>query len=237
MKFETVEHFPTFFYEFTWTEEEIQPLVKQAWEKNPAIKWIYENEYAPDPRDRVDEYWTDHATAVDLPEYGKLVDEVVDLFLHKFNCTHQAHWTAIYGPRGYHSCHQHSQSNPFETMGPNMSSVMYLSNIGKTHVFNPNQLSSIDPEIFLESVLGKMIMFPSHILHRALPHMVEGEERTVISSNWKIEEAYPGSFWEQEGDTHQIPVHAKSAGAAVDRQFEFREIVSGIDPKEAQKIE
>ena len=224
MKFETVEHFPTFFYEFTWTEEEIQPLLKEVRESIPAIKWIYENKYAPDPRDRVDEYWTDHATAVDLPEYIKLVSEVIEEFKPKFRCGMLAHWTAISGPKGYHSCHQHSQSNPFESMGPNMSSVLYLSNIGKTHVFNPIQLGTIDPEIFIESVLGKMIMFPSHILHRALPHMVEDEERIVISSNWRIEEAYPGSFWEQDEGEHHIPIHAKSALSAVDREFEFHKI-------------
>jgi len=212
MKFEAIEHFPTLFYEFTWTEDQIRPLKKEVENKSPSIKWIYENVYAPDPRDRVEEYWTDHSKAVELHGYDKLVDEVVDTFLPKFNCIHQAHWTAISGPRGYHSCHQHSQSNPFETTGPNMSSVLYLSNIGKTHVFNPNQLSSIDPEIFIESVLGKMVMFPSHILHRALPHMVEGEERMVISSNWLIEEAYPGSVYcEQITPGVKIPVHAQSA--------------------------
>jgi|TARA_B100000809_G_C15040558_1_gene495383 hypothetical protein len=226
MKFETTEHFPTFFYEFTWTEDQIRPLKEEVEHKSPSIKWIYENQYAPDPRDRVEEYWTDHSKAVELHGYSKLVDEVVALFLPKFKIVHQAHWTAISGPKGYHECHQHSQSNPFETMGPNMSSILYLSNIGKTHVFNPNQQGSIDPEIFIESVLGKMVMFPSHILHRALPHMVENEERFIISSNWSIGEAYPGSFWEQEEITPgvKIPVHAKSALAAVDRQFEFNKI-------------
>jgi len=225
MKFETVEHFPTFFYEFTWTEEQIQPLLKEMYEKSDAIKWMYEHEYAPDPRDRVDDYWTDHSKAIELHAYWKLVNEVIEKFRPKFNCIHQAHWSAIYGPKGYHATHQHSQSNPFETMGPNMSSVLYLSNIGKTHVFNPNQNASIDPEIFIQSVLGKMIMFPSHILHRALPHMVEGEERHIVSSNWRIEEAYPGSFWNADNpEDNIIPVHAKSALATVDRQFEFNEI-------------
>ena len=33
MKCETVEYFPTLFYEFEWTEDEIRPLLEEIQEK------------------------------------------------------------------------------------------------------------------------------------------------------------------------------------------------------------
>ena len=66
MKWKTTEYFPTLFYEFTWTEDEMRPLLEEMEEKKKAIKYKYLNEYAKDPEDRVDDYWTDHAGSVTL---------------------------------------------------------------------------------------------------------------------------------------------------------------------------
>ena len=42
---------------------------------NSDIKWKYLNEYAKDPEDRVDDYWTDHAGSVTLDEYNAWVQK------------------------------------------------------------------------------------------------------------------------------------------------------------------
>ena len=204
MKWKTTEYFPTLFYEFTWTEDEMRPLLEEMEEKKKAIKWKYLNEYAKDPEDRVDDYWTDHAGSVTLDEYNKLTEEVCNYWKPHLDVHLIAYWTAIYAKKGYHETHQHNP-HPYETVGPNMSSVLYLSDIGVTQFYAPDQLSG-DPDIFIQSEVGKLVIFPAHILHRAPPHMHPNEERIVISANWRISEAYHGGFWQARDEI--VPMSA-----------------------------
>ena len=195
MKCETVEYFPTLFYEFIWTEDEIRPLLEELHLKKQVIKYKYLKEYSNPTDDRfvdVEDYWTDHGSSITLDEYNKLVEQISKLFLPELNLHPITYWTAIYEARGYHETHQHNP-HPYESIGPNMSSILYLSNIGITQFYDPNQMSTDNPEITVQSEVGKMVMFPAHILHRAPPHMKKDEERIVISANWRIQETYPGA--------------------------------------------
>tara|TARA_Y100001949_G_C15885980_1_gene285972 strand:- start:96 stop:677 length:582 start_codon:yes stop_codon:yes gene_type:complete len=187
--FDTLEFFPTLFYEFTWTEDEIRPLLEEIKEKKVEIK-IQSNSDS-----RTDDYWTDYTLPVKLLEYEKLIEKVSTAFFPKLQCSHIVHWTAIYGEKGYHATHNH-KAGLFELIDPNMSTILYLSDIGGTQFRNPYQSDQIHSVLYMPSKVGKMIMFPSHILHSAPPHGKKNEERVIISSNWRVQEIFPGSFHE-----------------------------------------
>ncbi len=196
MQSKTIEYFPTLFYEFRWTIDELRPLLDEMHEKKDKVKEKY-YELWPNEEDHVHQYWTDHSDAIKLSEYDKLIDEISAKFLPHLQCKSFSYWTAISGETGYHATHQHNGMlyqavNSFEAA--NMSSVLYLSPIGMTHFFNPNQLGTADQELFIRSEVGKLIMFPAHILHRSIPHRQKGLERIVISANWLLQETAPGDF-------------------------------------------
>jgi len=188
VKCEVVEHFPTLFHEFTWTEDEIRPLLEEMQEKKEEIK--------TNNIDTVDDYWTDYSVQEKLLEYEKLISKIIVEFLPELQCDHIVYWTAIYGEKGYHATHNHNGSL-FEQIDPNMSSILYLSDIGGTQFRNPYQSDQHHKHFYMPSKVGKMIMFPSHILHTAPPHGKKNEERIIISSNWRVHEIFPGSFYNE----------------------------------------
>ena len=67
----------------------------------------------------------------------------------------------------------------------NYSTVLYLSNTGGTKLFNPNPTSYID-DILISSEVGKIIFFPSNLLHSGINN--QKGERIIISSNVEIYE-------------------------------------------------
>ena len=176
MKMIIREVFPTLFYEFDFSvQDQIAPLVEEIQDKKNEIKKYGE-----------DDYWTDYTNPIKLLEYEKLIDKISFEFLPKMMCTHIEHWTAIYGERGYHMTHNHIK-NLYDSPECNMSSILYLSDIGYTEFFNP-RLSADEIHFSLDqpSIVGKMIMFPSHILHHAMAHKQEEKERIIVSSNWQV---------------------------------------------------
>ena len=188
MKCESNAYFPIRFYEFNWTEDEIRPFLEEIQEKKEEIK--QRNNY------EIDDYWTDYLAPVKLLEYEKLISEIIVEFLPELQCDHIVYWTAIYGEKGFHATHNHN-ANLFEQINPNMSSILYLSDIGGTQFRNPYQSDQIHSVLEMPSKVGKMIMFPSHILHTAPPHGKKNEERIIVSSNWRVQEVFPGSFYSE----------------------------------------
>ena len=186
MDIDTLEYFPTLFYEVNWTEDEILPLLKEVQEKKEKIKIKGNSE--------TDDYWTDYSVQEKLFEYEKLIEKVS--FSPKLQYSHIVYWTAIYGEKGYHASHNHNGSL-FEQIDPNMSSILYLSDIGGTQFRNPYQSDQNHQLLYMPSKVGKMIIFPSHILHTAPPHGIKNEERIIISSNWRVQEIFPGSFYNE----------------------------------------
>ena len=177
------ELFPILFYEFQWTEDEIRPLLEEVQNKKETIKERFNPHSSTD--ELVEDYWTDYSVPVKILEYEKLVEKISTGFLPELQCNHDSYWTAIYGERGYHSTHKHI-GPLYQSIDSNMSSVLYLSNIGRTHFFNPSQIGVNHQELDIQSEVGKMFIWPAHLLHGVSPHGKKNEERIVISSNWRI---------------------------------------------------
>ena len=173
--------FPTLFYKFIFSQDQIVPLVEEIQNKKEEIKKIYRN----NKLNPLDDYWTDYKDPIKLLAYEKLIEEISSQFAPQMSCKHDIHWIAIYEARGYHNFHTHNQTL-YEPTRTNMSSILYLSDIGDTEFFNPRQSDEIYPSMFIPSEMGKMVIFPSHILHRALPHEKKGEEKIIVSSNWQV---------------------------------------------------
>ena len=184
MEIEIQELFPTIFYEFKFSEEQILPLCEEITAKKTEIKKRYNEEI------RKNDYWTDFGRPIELVSYEKLVvGEVISKFLPEMHCEHVEHWTAIYEEKGYHGAHNH---NPmlYDVPTCNMSSILYLSDIGYTEFLNPKLYGVPYQTCRVPSQVGKMIMFPSHILHSALPHgKKKPQEKIIVSSNWQLYES------------------------------------------------
>ena len=171
--------FPTLFYEIIFSQDQIVPLVEEIQNKKEEIKKIYsKGESKP-----LDDYWTDYGDSIKLFAYEKLIEKMSSQFDPKMSCRHTIHWSAIYGARGYHDAHTHKQPL-HEIPYNNMSSVLYLSDIGHTEFYSP--IPDFANCMTIPSKMGSMIMFPSHILHSALPHGKKDEERVIVSSNWQV---------------------------------------------------
>ena len=184
MKMKIVEVFPTLFYAFEFSQDQIRPLCEEIQDKKEELKRRYYNDHSePIP----DDYWTDYVNPITFPTYEKIVrEEILSRFLPEMKCKHLAYWTAIYGEKGYHGLHNHNLSL-YDNVIINMSSILYLSDIGHTVFYNPRQgTDEIQRHIEIPSVVGKMIMFPSHILHVANPHGITGKEKVIMSSNWQV---------------------------------------------------
>ena len=180
--------FPILFYEFQWTEDEISPLLEELQVKKEIIKDRTKKD-AGQPKDN---HCTDYLTPVKLLKYEKLIEDIYTIFLPELQCKHIEHWTAIYGEKGYHPAHSHT-GTLFSVTSPNMSSVLYLSNIGGTHFFNPSQMGVNHKDFYIQAEVGKMVMWPAQLIHRVTPHGEKNKERVIISSNWRIHETLSGT--------------------------------------------
>tara|TARA_Y100000310_G_C20525096_1_gene735595 strand:+ start:450 stop:1025 length:576 start_codon:yes stop_codon:yes gene_type:complete len=178
------EVFPILFYEFIFSQDQIIPLCKEIQDKKKIIKKRHDDQPI-NPEDEVVDYWTDFNDPIKLLEYEKLIEEISSQFLPEMDCKHVIHWSAIYGKRGWHGTHSH---NPllYDFSSCNMSSILYLSDIGHTDFFNPRQSDELYRTMSWPSKKGRMTMFPSHILHHAMPHGKKDEERIIVSSNWQV---------------------------------------------------
>jgi len=188
--------FPTLFYEFRWSEAEIRPLLEETQVKKEIIKQQSksrpEDKLIWDETDNSKNYCNDFYSQVKLLEYEKLIEEIYTTFLPELQCSHIKYWSAIYKEKAYLPVHAHIEPL-FSASGINMASTLYLSNTGGTRFFNPSQIGVNDKDLYIQSEVGKMYMWPSHLLHEALPHGKKDKERFIISSNWRIQHARYGS--------------------------------------------
>tara|TARA_B100002019_G_C21037076_1_gene482545 strand:+ start:85 stop:681 length:597 start_codon:yes stop_codon:yes gene_type:complete len=97
-------------------------------------------------------------------------------------------WYAEYGPTDCHDPHLHCnlQYNINPEGDPkkwNFSLIISLSDIGSTTFFNANYAGLSNSTKSFDSKRGMALLFPSNILHWALPHRVEGQTRRIISAN------------------------------------------------------
>ena len=186
MKITIQEVFPTLFYEFKFSEEQILPLYEEITSKKDTIKKVY-NDLQRSAEAKID-YWTDFNSPTILLEYEKLTKEISSQFLPEMYCENVVYWTSIYEALGYHEAHNHSPEL-YDIPISNMSSVLYLSDIGYTEFLNPKLTVSV-PEnklIRIPSQVGKMIIFPDYVLHSALSHgKKKPQEKIIVSSNWRL---------------------------------------------------
>jgi len=173
--------FPTEIYSFKFSPQEIQPLLDEVSLKEKQIKKVskYFNQMGG-----INDYHTDFANPVKLQEYEKLMMMLGNFFMNKnktFNIVN--YWTAYYGNKSYHDTHTHHDM--LKNNLNNYSSVLYLTNGGGTKFFSSNYTSSKQEELVISKV-GKIIFFPSNLLHSGIND--KSGERIIISSNVEMYE-------------------------------------------------
>tara|TARA_R100001510_G_scaffold41152_1_gene37512 strand:- start:119 stop:667 length:549 start_codon:yes stop_codon:yes gene_type:complete len=181
MQLNKFDIFPTEIISFEFNNEEIQPLIEEI---NKNKKKIKQTSYFYNNPGGVGKYYTDYKNPTKLHEYEKLMMMIGNYFINNkktFNV--QYYWSAIYFENSIHETHNHV--NFVKEKTPNYSTVLYLSNIGGTRFFSPNNTSLID-EVTVSSRVGKIIFFPSNLLHSGINN--EKGERIIISSNVGIYE-------------------------------------------------
>jgi hypothetical protein len=171
--------FSTEIFTFQFNTEEIRPLINEILEKKEQIKkisCIYDNHGG------IGNYYTDFKDPVKLVEYEKLMFLIATYFHNKNNSFFMSsYWSAIYNLGGLHNKHIHS--NFVRGSQNNYSSVLYLTSLGATKFYNSNSTSTQDDAV-INSEVGKLIFFPSNLLHSA-ENLTQGE-RIIISSNIRI---------------------------------------------------
>ena len=97
-----------------------------------------------------------------------------------------APWYSEYGEHDGHPPHIHDQKqiNIMEVRNAfKYSCIINLSNFGATSFQNPNYTNWDIHEMKMESVYGKVILFPSNLLHWVNPHGYGGRTRATFSMN------------------------------------------------------
>ena len=185
VRIKNLDVFPQIFVEFYFPPDIITPLYEEVIQNKDKIKKINDKHFGDGGRIAVD-YWTDFEDTVKLNEMNKIVYQV-GMYFKDMQVTCDGYWTAIYGPYGVHGSHTHS-SKLFESKINNLSSVLYLTNIGSTKFHNPSTHNVTENVLIIKAEVGKMIMFPSNILHSSPAHNVE-KEKIIISANWQIHQS------------------------------------------------
>ena len=153
---------------FQFTNEEIKPLIDEVNSKKNLITKTKSSH----------NYFTDFRNPIQLYEYEKLINEVANKYSDEgLSLNLLNYWTAVYGNHSIHGAHQH------DSMGVNFSTVLYLTNGGATTFLSPH--NATNQRVYdEESVIGKLIIFPSTLWHHA--SYSENQERIIISSNIQI---------------------------------------------------
>ena len=153
---------------FQFTNEEIKPLIDEVNSKKNLITKTKSSH----------NYFTDFRNPIQLYEYEKLINEVANKYSDEgLSLNLLNYWTAVYGNNSIHGAHQH------DSMGVNFSTVLYLTNGGATTFLSPH--NATNQRVYdEESVIGKLIIFPSTLWHHA--SYSENQERIIISSNIQI---------------------------------------------------
>ena len=172
--------FSTEVKEIQFSYQEIDPLVSEVLEKKQDIQnkaKIYSSNLG------YGSYVTDFPNPIKLHEYEKLNIKIGHMFWNDgYFYDIDKYWTAIYDKNSLHDAHDHL-NNIDAVQDNNFSTVLYLTSNGATNFFSSNS-TSLSKKETIKSKVGKMIFFPSGLLHSA-NHQDDGE-RIIISSNVKI---------------------------------------------------
>ena len=153
---------------FQFDNEEMKPLIDEVSSKKNLIT------KTPSSHN----YYTDYKNPIQLYEYEKLINEVAKKYSNEgLTLNLLNYWTAVYGNNSTHGAHQH------DSMNVNFSTVLYLTNGGATTFLSPH--NATNQRVYdEESILGKLIIFPSTLWHYV---SYDGDlERIIVSSNIQI---------------------------------------------------
>ena len=176
MQIDNINIFPTELKIFNFHMEEIQPLIKEVLSQKQKIK--EQSNIFSDHGGRGN-YFTDYKNPTKLHEYEKLMIMVGNFFINqkkKFEVYN--YWSAFYYKDSLHDTHHHSYL--LENKLNNYASVLYLTTNGGTTFFSSNH-TSIFHDFFIKSEVGKLVLFPSSLLHNV--NNKEDGERIIVSSN------------------------------------------------------
>ena len=180
MIFEYKNLFSTEFRTFKFSISEIDELITEVLNKKNQIKEISS---LFNSNNQKTNYYTDYKKPVKLYEYEKIINILHNLYLNEgksFNV--KQYWTAFYGDNCIHTTHMHRNIQDIKQQ-ENFSSVLYLTDHGGTRFYSPNHTSQ-EHEYFEKSEVGKLIFFPSTLLHDG--NNFDVGERIIISSNIAI---------------------------------------------------
>ena len=176
---EIIELFPSTLIEYRIDKEPLINLMKEIESHRDDMR-LYS--LARQEQD-VSEYITDYPKNFPLPTFLEIFDSIKnDAFENGLVLELIQYWTAIYTGKGYHEKHNHRSNYLDKT---NYSGILYLSDIGRTLLFSPNP-TSIASSHRIQSEFGKIILFPSTVIHEVENHKQDMTERCVVAFNMEV---------------------------------------------------
>jgi hypothetical protein len=106
-------------------------------------------------------------------------------------------WYSEYGEHDGHAPHIHDQKQIDIMEVDNAlkySCIISLSNVGSISFQNPNHTSWSEQIMHEQSTYGKVILFPSNLLHWVEPHRFSGRTRSSFAMNGLLHIEYKGGM-------------------------------------------
>jgi hypothetical protein len=171
--------FPTELIEYQLDNDLVSKVLEEISIKREEILDTYIEEH---PEGDIDVYYTDYTNPAQLNSIESILEALKEDFNRKgLKARINNYWVAAYRRYAEHSTHNHREGIQ-DTV--NFSGIIYLSNIGQTNFYS-DSISSTDYLFKSFSNAGKIIMFPSTLLHSVPSHNTE-DWRYVVSFNASI---------------------------------------------------
>ena len=174
--------FPTPIFKFTLPYEVATKILDEVLEKHSEI---YRNSII-NRDDATQDYGTDYGHNIQIECFEKIVESIKNFF-HEMNMNFEMkeYWNVFYDSSTFHTAHGHNK-NVFDIF--NYSGILYLSNFGETEFYAP--FTNVRETRHIErSEFGKIIMFPSTIIHSVPCHNNVKQTRRVIAFNGMLYES------------------------------------------------
>lgn len=159
--------FPIKFFEHDLPKEYCDDLLKEIKDKHPTSAV----------------YYTDYDDPVKLDLITVLERDLRITFEHaglEFKLSQ--YWVSIYRDDAMHPPHTHKE-NVFHR--DNYSGILYLTDIGSTSFYNPSTCMFQKNSLKIQSEYGKIVMFPSDMIHWAEPTRSD-KYRYVVPFNFQL---------------------------------------------------
>ena len=172
--------FPTQLFVFDFDDKDIEPVVKETIKLESQIKIC---NYLTPENGMFGNGYTDWSNPIRNKEYEKLLLKVAhELLLKKYKFDIEKYWHSFYIGRSVHQAHIHSSMMRHNFDFTNYSSILSLTDLGQTRFLSSNH-SSDEVDCEIKSQKGRLIIFPSNLMHDA--ENTEGK-RMIIAANMSI---------------------------------------------------